>query len=88
MAITQAVAPEDDASTVLPLVLDGDILGRVTLPSDLDGTVLVNDGFLAAQNGCLICARLDFDTGLHVNRQLCALNRECKHPLRIHHSFQ
>jgi len=54
MIITQALAPEDDASTVLPEVVDGDIPGRVALPCDLDGTVRLNGGFLAAQNGCRI----------------------------------
>ena len=54
MIITQALAPEDDASTVLPEVVDGDISGRVALPCDLDGTVRLNGGFLAAQNGCRI----------------------------------
>lgn len=78
---TQALAPEDDASTVLPQVVDGDIPGRVVLPCDRDGTVRVNGGFLAAQNGCRIRVRLDLDAMLHVNRQLCASSKECIHSL-------
>ena len=67
---TQALAPEDNASTVLPQVVDGDIPSRVVLPCDRDGTVRVNGGFLAAQNGCRIHVRLDPKAILHVNRQL------------------
>ena len=78
---TQALAPEDNASTVLPQVVDGDIPGRVVLPCDRDGTVRVHSGFLAAQNGCRICVRLDLNAMLHVNRQLCASTREYIHSL-------
>jgi len=79
--ITLALAPEDDVSTVLPEVVDGNIPGRVVLPCDRDGTVRVNGGFLAAENGCRIRLRFDFDAMLHVDRQLCASTRECIHSL-------
>ena len=71
------ITPEDDASTVLPDVVDSDIPGRVAPPCDGDGTVSVHGGFLAAQNACGVRARLDFDAMLHVNHQLCASTREC-----------
>jgi len=69
------LARDDDMSTVLPVVEGGNIPGRVALPCDLDGTVGFKLGLLAAQDAWLLRARLDFETGLHANRQLCALTR-------------
>ena len=71
---TQALAPEDDASTVLPQVVDGDISVRVVLPCDRDGTVRVHGGFLAAQNGCRICVRLDLDAMLPCQSSVVCIN--------------
>ena len=69
------LAGEVDVSTVLPVVEGDNIPGRVALHCDLDGTVFFEFDYLAAQNGCLIRVRLDFDAGLHANCQLCASTR-------------
>ena len=70
------LAREDDASTVLPAVDGGNAPGRNALPRDNDGTVSLKVGCLAAQDGCLVRARLDFEARLHANRQLRASTRE------------
>jgi len=76
IVIFAKAAPEDDLSTRLPFVDDGEIPGTVVLPCDRDGTILVNGSFLAVPNDCCICGRLDFEAMLHANRQLCASTRE------------
>jgi len=70
------LAPDDDMSTVLPVVDRVKITDRVSLPCDLDGTVSFKLGLLAAVNVCLIRARVDLATGLYDNREWYASTRE------------
>ena len=50
LAVHNRRAREDEVSSVLPQVEDGNIPGRVTLPFDMDGTIRFNGGCLAAQD--------------------------------------